>query len=63
MEHGVILRHRETGLYLGSPAGVTADPCAALRFPSRGEAERFLAVHACEPGALEAVAERPRAAA
>ena len=63
MERSVILRHRATGLFLGSPAGVTEDAGTALRFPTPGAAHQFLARHACEPGTLEVVEAGHSAAA
>jgi hypothetical protein len=63
MEHSVVIRHRDTGLFVGTADGCTADAARALRFADQATAHRFLARHACEREGLELVEQAAPAAA
>jgi hypothetical protein len=63
MEHSVVIRHRDTGLYVSTAAGCTGDVHRALHFPDRATALRFMSRHACERGEGLEVIDRAAPAA
>ena len=58
----LLVRHHPTGRFLAESGEWVHDADAALVFEERSDALRVLAVWACEPFALELVAEAPQLA-